>query len=291
MWRLPTVSMSHRVVESPRSAVHKAMRAPLTVLLVGLLAPAVHAQDDRPLPAYRVGTGTIRVAVLPVRCARDMAKELCSALDQSLGVELARDPRLDVVSPHDLEVLVGAQELSALQSCDGEGCFESGSFQQIGAAYTVAVVVGRIGSDALVTARLVDMRRGTVLDRDDARVTRANEDAIDRAARELIQSLLARRGIGTPLAAEVEERGGSGLFIAGAVITGLGGASLVGAGAVGGLAALEAGSLDKASAISRADFNASAGTARNLALGSDIALGAGGLLVVTGVALMIAGSL
>jgi hypothetical protein len=268
-----------------------AMRALLPVLLVSLLAPAVHAQDDQPLPAYRVGTGTIRVAVLPVRCARDMSKELCSALDQSLGVELARDPRLDIVSPHDLEVLVGAQELSALQSCDGDGCFESGSFQQIGAAYTVAVVVGRIGSDALVTARLVDMRRGTVLDRDDARVTRANEDAIDRAARELIQSLLARRGIGTPLAADVEEGGGSGLFVAGAVITGLGGASFVGAGAVGALAALEAGSLDKASAISRADFDTSAATARNLALGSDIALGAGGLLVVTGVALMIAGSL
>jgi len=283
--------MSQCVVESTRSAVHEGMRALIPALLLSLLAPAVRAQEEQPMPAYRIGTGTIRVAVLPVRCARDMSKELCSALDQSLGVELARDPRLDIVSPHDLEVLVGAQELSALQSCDGDGCFESGSFQQIGAAYTVAVVVGRIGGDALVTARLVDMRRGTVLDRDDARVTRANEDAIDRAARELIQSLLARRGIGTPIAADIEERGSNGLFIAGAVITGLGSASLLGAGAVGSLAALEAGALDKASAVSRADFDASATTARNLALGSDVALGAGGLLVVTGVTLMIVGSL
>lgn len=283
--------MSQCVVDMLRSAVHEGMRALLPALFLSLLTPAVHAQDQQPMPAFRVGTGTIRVAVLPVRCARDMAKELCSALDQSLGVELARDPRLDIVSPHDLEVLVGAQELSALQSCDGEGCFESGAFQQIGAAYTVAVVVGRIGSDALVTARLVDMRRGTVLDRDDARVTRANEDAIDRAARELIQSLLARRGIGTPLAVDAEERGASGLFIAGAVVTGLGGASLLGAGAMGGLAAFEANTLDKASAVSRTDFDASAGTARNLAIGADAALGVGGLLVVTGVALLIAGSL
>jgi len=285
-----TVSPSQRVVETTRSAIHEVMRTLLPVLVLTMLVPIVRARAEQPLPAFRVGTGTIRVALLPVRCARDMADDLCSALDQSLGVELGRDPRLDIVSPHDLEVLVGAQELSALQSCDGDGCFESGSFQQVGAAYTVAVVVGRIGSDALVTARLVDMRRGAVLDRDDARVTRANEDAIDQAARELIRSLLARRGIGTPIAAEVDD-GGSGLFVAGAVITGLGSASLLGAGVVGGFAALEAGALDKASAISRADFDASATTARHLALGSDVALGAGGLLVVTGVALLIAGSL
>jgi hypothetical protein len=284
--------MSQCVVEIGRSAVHGDMRMFLPVLFgLALAAPTARAEDDRPLPAWRVGTGTIRVALLPVRCTRDMAKELCSALDQSLGVELARDPRLDVVSPHDLEVLVGAQELSALQSCDGDNCFDSGAFQQIGAAYTVAVVVGRIGNDALVTARLVDMRRGTVLDRDDARVTRANEDAIDQATRDLVQALLARRGIGTPLAMTTEERGPSGLFIAGALISGLGGAGVIGGGALGGLAAFEAATLEQASAVSRTDFDASANAARGLALGADVALGAGGILVVTGVALMIAGSL
>jgi hypothetical protein len=63
---------------------------------LSLFAPVASAEGHPPLPAYRVGSGTIRVALLPVRCTRDMAKELCSALDQSLGVELSRDPRLDI---------------------------------------------------------------------------------------------------------------------------------------------------------------------------------------------------
>lgn len=270
------------------------MRALPTVCVIALLASFWSSDaraDDAPMPAYRVGTGSIRVALLPVRCARDMASELCEALDQSLGVELARDPRLDVVAPHDLEVLIGAQQLSALQTCEGDNCFDIGAFQQVGAAYTVAVVVGRIGGDALISARLVDMRRGSVLDRDDARVGRASEDAIDRASLELVQSLLARRGIGTPLSLAAEEEGGSGLFFAGAAVTGLGAAGLIGGGVLGGLAVFEATALERSSSIARADFDKSAGTARTLALAGDVTAGASAALVVTGAILMIVGSL
>ena len=43
----------------------------------------------------------------------------------------------------------------------------------------VAGAFGRIGHGSLITARLVDKKRGTVLDRDDARVAKASKDSID----------------------------------------------------------------------------------------------------------------
>ncbi len=250
------------------------------------MATAAHAEE---LPAYRVGSGTIRVALMPVRCARDMPAELCGAIDASLGVELGRDPRLDILAPHDLEVLVGAQQLAAMQSCETDNCFDMSKFDQVGSAYLVAVVVGRIGSDALITARIVDMRRGTVLDRDDARVSRSNERNIDQATRDLVQTMLARRGIGTPLLLH-EDEGSSGLFVAGAVLAGVGGAALLGGGGLGVLATFEATTLERAATLDKATFDAGASRARAYALGADIGLATGGALALTGAILMIAGS-
>ncbi len=256
---------------------------------LAVVAFASSAQAEDRLPAYRVGSGTIRVALMPVRCARDMPAELCGAIDASLGVELGRDPRLDILAPHDLEILVGAQQLSAMQSCEDDSCFDMTKFDQVGSAYLVAVVVGRIGSDALITARIVDMRRGTVLDRDDARVSRNNEGNIDLATRELVQTMLARRGIGTPLLL-AEDDGPSGLFVAGAVLAGVGGAALLGGGGLGGLAMFEASALERAAVVDKATFDAGADKARSYALGADLGLATGGVLALTGAVLMIAGS-
>jgi hypothetical protein len=260
------------------------------LMVLTAMASGAASADDAALPAYRVGSGTIRVALLPVRCTRDIAVDLCRALDQSISVELGRDPRLDLLTPNDLEVLVGAQELAALQVCDGDDCFNEDAFQQVGAAYTVGVVLGRIGNDAIVTVRLVDMRRGTVLDRDDARVARGDERAIDDATRALIHSVLARRGIGTPMLEKVED-GASGLFVTGALLSGVGIAAVAGGLVVGGLGVLEATDLARGSSVQRADFDEKAQSARTLALAGDLTMAGGGLCLLTGVVLMAVGSL
>jgi len=281
-------------VQTCRTALHKGMRFVLPLILSSALAAPAFAEDAQPQPAYRVSSGSIRVALLPVRCGRDMQPELCGTLDESLGVELSRDPRLDVLSPHDLEVLMGAQQLQALQACEGESCFDPNSFQQVGAAYLVSVTIGRIGNDALITARLVDMKRGTVLDRDDARVSKASEGAIDRATRELVQALLVRRGIGTALTVDngaAASKGSPGVFYTGATLTTLGILGVVGGGVLGGLGYLEASALNKASSVDKATFDQGAATARGYALGADVALVAGSTLAVAGVVMMIAGSL
>lgn len=269
------------------------MRVVLPLILSCTLAAPAFAEDAQPQPAYRVSSGSIRVALLPVRCGRDMQPELCGTLDESLGVELSRDPRLDVLSPHDLEVLMGAQQLQALQACEGETCFDPNSFQQVGAAYLVSVTIGRIGNDALITARLVDMKRGTVLDRDDARVAKGSESAIDIATRELVQALLVRRGIGTALALDdgAARSGSPGVFYTGATLTTLGVLGVVGGGVLGGLGYLEASALNKAASVDKATFDQGAATARGYALGADVALVAGSTLAIAGVVMMIAGSL
>jgi hypothetical protein len=269
------------------------MRVVLPLILSCALAAPAFAEDAQHQPAYRVSSGSIRVALLPVRCGRDMQPELCGTLDESLGVELSRDPRLDVLSPHDLEVLMGAQQLQALQACEGETCFDPNSFQQVGAAYLVSVTIGRIGNDALITARLVDMKRGTVLDRDDARVSKGSESAIDIATRELVQALLVRRGIGTALSLDDGDAGGGspGVFYTGATLTTLGVLGVVGGGVLGGLGYLEASALNKAASVDKVTFDQGAATARGYALGADVALVAGSTLAIAGVVMMIAGSL
>jgi hypothetical protein len=262
---------------------------PLVLLSCAVADHAVAADSQ---PAYRLSSGSIRVALLPVRCGRDMPVELCSTLDESLGVELSRDPRLDVLSSRDLEVLMGAQQLQALQACEGESCFDASSFQQVEAAYLVAVAIGRIGHDALITARLVDMKRGTVLDRDDARVAKASEDGIDQATRKVVQALLVRRGIGTTLTVDDSDtRGSPGVFFAGATFTTLGAVGIVGGGALGAMALLEASALDRAASVDKVTFDQGAGVARNYALGADAALVAGTTLALAGVVMMIAGGL
>ena len=274
------------------SALHGHMRFVVPLVLLSC-AVADHAVAADSQPAYRLSSGSIRVALLPVRCGRDMPVELCSTLDESLGVELSRDPRLDVLSSRDLEVLMGAQQLQALQSCEGESCFDASSFQQVEAAYLVAVTIGRIGHDALITARLVDMKRGTVLDRDDARVAKGSEDGIDQATREVVQALLVRRGIGTTLTVDndSDKHGSPGVFFAGATFTTLGAVGIVGGGALGAMALLEASALDKAASLDKVTFDQGAGVARNYALGADVALVAGTTLALAGVVMMIAGAL
>ena len=265
------------------------MRAVFVFIALSVLSSTVRA--DGPQQAYRLSSGATRIAMLPVACGRDMPKELCAALDESLGVELGRDPRLEVVTPRDMEVMMGAQQLMELQACDGDGCFQTDVLAQTQAAYLVAVVIGRIGKDALITARVVDLRRGNVLDRDDVRVLHENESDIDDATRALVQNILVRRGLATPLSVEAEEHGTPVIFWTGTALTAIGVAGVATGGVFGTMAAIEASGLKSADRITQQTFDDANDRVRGNALIADVAFAAGGAAVVAGVVMIIVGSL
>ncbi|MDP2344347.1 MAG: hypothetical protein Q8O67_25535 [Deltaproteobacteria bacterium] len=249
-------------------------------------------EDDAPNAAYRLGASAHKVALLPVQCTRGMEHALCSQIDESLAVELARDSRLEILAPRDLEVLLGAQQLVELSNCEKEDCFDPSAFTQLEAHYLLSAAIGRIGGDAKITIRLVDLKRGVVIDRDDARAWHGSEEAIDKATCALAQSILVRRGVGSPTVAAVDDDGGNPLlFWSGAGATGLGVLGLVAGGAIGSLAYIEARSLQQSSGVAPAVFDATASRARDAAFGADIALVGGGLITAVGVTLMLAGSL
>ena len=150
------------------------------VVVVTSLSSAARAEREDVVEhkgaAYRLGAAAQKIALMPVKCGRDMEPELCASIDESLAVDLGRDPRIDIVTPRDLEVLLGAQQLVELSSCEGEeACFDASSFTQLEASYLLSVAIGRIGGDAQITVRLVDLKRGVVIDRDDAKAWRGSE--------------------------------------------------------------------------------------------------------------------
>src|SRR5688572_9736800 len=149
-------------------------------------------------PAYRVGSATNRVAILPVRCERDLDPSLCAALGESIAIAMGRDPKIEVVNPRDIDVLLGAQTVADLSTCEKDDCFARQDFGRIDAAYLVALQVGRIGDEARLVVRVVDLKRGAVIDRDSADAPAKDERAIENVARDLTMSVLVRRGLARP---------------------------------------------------------------------------------------------
>jgi hypothetical protein len=262
------------------------------MLLVVALALAAQAQPAQ--PAYRVGTATNRIAILPVRCERDLDPSLCAALGESIAVEVGHDPRIDVVNPRDIDVLLGAQTVADLSSCDKDDCFSRQDFTRIDAAYLISLAVNRIGDEARLVVRIVDLKRGAVIDRDQAAAPAHDERAIERASRDLVMSVLVRRGLARPPTEAAEERGLGPLFWVGLV------SSVTGAGAAVGGGVLDIGAVTAtsqlvddagASAVTRAQFDKRAAAARTSALEGDMLVGAGAALVVGGGIMMIVGAL
>jgi hypothetical protein len=243
-------------------------------------------------PAYRLGSATNRVAILPVRCERDLDPSLCAALGESVAIAMGRDPKIEVINPRDIDVLLGAQTVADLSTCEKDDCFARQDFGRIDAAYLVALQVGRIGDEARLVVRVVDLKRGAVIDRDSADAPSKDERAIENAARDLTMSVLVRRGLARPAA--VAEDGGAvgGLFWAGVT------SSIVGVVAVGGGGLVGFNALDKttelranASDIDEPAFERREAEVRTLATGADMLFAAGGALVVAGGVMMIAGAL
>lgn len=256
----------------------------LVVTALLLLLPAAE-------PAYRVGSATNRVALLPVRCERDLDPSLCAALGESVAIEIARDPKIEVINPRDIDVLLGAQTVADLSTCEKDDCFSRQDFTRVDAAYLLSLAVGRIGDEARLVVRIVDLKRGAVIDRDEASAPARDERAIEQAARELCLGVLVRRGLARP-AALVEDGGVSGVFWAGLASSAVG-AAVVGGGGYLGLQAygLTADLRKDAPDLARDTFDAKAEEPRAYAAGADMLYAAGGALVVAGGIMMIAGAL
>lgn len=259
----------------------------LTALLV-VTALAVPAAE----PAYRVGSATNRVAILPVRCERDLDPSLCAALGESVAIEIGRDPRIDVVNPRDIDVLLGAQTVADLSTCEKDDCFARQDFTRIDAAYLLALAVGRIGDEARLVVRVVDLKRGAVIDRDEAAAPAKDERQIERAARELTLGVLVRRGLARPPATAESDEGVSGLFWAGLTSSLVGIATVTTGGFVGVQAYTKATDLaEDAPELDVDRFDERSQEPRLLASGADMLFAAGGALVVAGGVMMIAGAL
>jgi hypothetical protein len=243
-------------------------------------------------PAYRLGSATNRVAILPVRCERDLDPSLCMALGESVAIEMGRDPRIEVVNPRDIDVLLGAQTVADLSTCDRDDCFSRQDFTRIDAAYLLALQVSRIGDEARLVVRVVDLKRGTVIDREDAAAPAKDERAIERAARDLAMSVLVRRGLARPPATAEDAGGVGGLFWAGVTSSIVGAAAVTGGGLVGLDAYGKTAELRAdASGLTRDEFEDRTVEPRTLATGADMLFAAGGALVVAGGIMMIAGAL
>jgi hypothetical protein len=249
------------------------------------------ADDDARQAAYRVGSAASKLALLPVKCGRDIDAALCLSIDESLATHIARDPRIDVITPKDLEVLMGAQQLVELTECEGASCFDPAAFTQVEATYLVSAGISRIGGDATITMRLIDLKRGVVIDRDDARAWRGSEAGIDEATRALATTMLVRRGVATPPAEIAEDDGGNpGLFWGGAGALGLGVVGLGAGGVLGALAYSEVNQLGRTPGLTQEAFNDASGRITLLGAGADGAMIAGGALAVVGVSMLILGS-
>ena len=270
----------------------------MLVVAVALLAVSASGQSDRPAtgsePAYRMGSATNRVAILPVRCERDIDPSLCAALGESIAVEVGHDPKIDVVNPRDIDVLLGAQTVADLSTCDKDDCFSRQDFTRIDASYLLALAVNRIGDEARLVVRVVDLKRGAVIDRDEAAAPRGDERAIERSARALVMSVLVRRGLARPPDEAREDRGLGGIFWVGLASTTLGAAGLGGGGFLGVQAFTTTGTIaDQAAAhqLTRAQFEDQASQARGTALGSVVLVASGAAFVIGGTVMMLAGAL
>jgi hypothetical protein len=229
---------------------------------------------------------------LPVRCERDEDPSLCRALGESIALEMAKDPRIEVVNPHDLEVLVGAASLGELSACRGDDCFTSIDFTQVDASYLLSMDLSRIGKEARMVVRVVDLKRGAVIDRDEAKAPAKDESAIEDASRALVMSVLVRRGLAQPPSVTAEDEGVRPIFWAGLGTFALGGVAAGVGGVLGVNAMLKTSDISaNASSLSRDEFDGHAREARTYAYGADLLYVAGGVLAIAGGAMMLAGSL
>jgi hypothetical protein len=235
------------------------------------------------------------IALLPVRCERDFDPALCRTLGDSVALELSHKIDAHVVTPEDLQVLFGAQGVQELSSCEGADCFRRQDLLRVDARYIVSLSAGRIGDEARLLVRLVDLSDGAIVEREEARRRFSDEKGIEASARNLVFTAVRHHmNAKGPVGSEnlTSSSGVSPLVVAGvaslalAVVSGATGAVL------GTLSYTGAQTLrDGAAGRAPADVEKDAQSNLQLAQLSDGASAVAVLLGVVGAALCIGGAL
>lgn len=169
--------------------------------LVGRAATAVRrllgARDDRrvtfELPEK------VKFGVFSIE-ATGVDQETVKTLTQFMLVELSNIRGADVISPDDLQAIIGAEQYKELLGgeCDEECMLNiSGS---LNVNYLVTGLIGRLDRDYVISLRLIDPRRAVVANRISDTV-RGPTDELKRAIRTFVRELLGIESKGEGLVA------------------------------------------------------------------------------------------
>jgi len=280
--------------------MHK-RRAGLWLLLSLFSATVLHAgvatAAARAAPA--AADGRPRLAVLGVTGGEGFTPKQITTIEELLLVALQESGRIKVVGRTDLDTLVGLEKQRQMAGCSDNVTCIAELAGALGVETVAVADVGRLGSQTVVSVKVIDARNASVRLRA-KRVARSDEQLVrvsEELAGEVVASMtgtpvaLPQRAV-APAAEQTSATGGSprspAWRVAGYVAGGLGVAAL-GVGAVAGLRANEAGStLLSKPAASRAEVQSTWESEKSNASLANGLFVAGGILFGAGIGLVVA---
>lgn len=264
----------------------------IALVVTALSAPALAQEPAAPIaPAAPATPDKCKIVVLTL-VGRGLAPEeaeIPTILTDSLAGEVGVVSGCDVVSQQDIVAMLDYEQQKAVCTDGSDSCLAEVG-QALGADRVVAGTVGKLGADFVLTARLMNVRKGSVEARAEEPVSTGPEK-LRRAARNIGRRLFGAGDLplnekvdATPLVLpqpgvvpSTPSDGLSGLFWAGAVVGGVG---LVAAAVGGGLALVADARLGEAGETAKDDVQSEGLVALGVA-------GVGGALVVTGAILAV----
>jgi hypothetical protein len=227
----------------------------VALLAVALVAPRAAAQDAPPSTAATpAAAGKCKIVVLNLvgRGLGDDEGEIPNILTDTLAGEVGAVSGCDVVSQADIVAMLDYEQQKAVCTDGNDSCLAEVG-QALGADRVVAGTLGKLGADFVLTARLMNVRKGAVESRAEEPVSTGPEK-LRRAARNIGRRLfnisdlpIDEKVDATPFQSSAgganKGGGSSGLLWAG---VGIGTIGLIGAGVGGALALVADGKLAEA---------------------------------------------
>jgi hypothetical protein len=204
------------------------------VLIASAWAARAHAAEPAPAPASAPPDAPERCRILVLelqgRALPEADAELPALLTETMAAELGSLMACEVITEAEVKTMLNVERAKAVCARDSDSCLA-----EIGEAYGAERVVagsfGHVDASYVLTARLMNVRRGMVERRSEETVSDAR-GSVMRAAKNA-----GRRLAGVaPLADAPVEAGPSSWLIGGAVVAGIGAVAALGGGAITALA-------------------------------------------------------
>lgn len=196
-----------------------------TVLLTALLPVLVLARAGTAQAAAEGAEGPCKILVLDLegKALPEEDRELPALLSASLASEVAAVSRCDVISQAEIRAMLNTEKQRVVCTGDSDSCVaEIG--QAFGADRVIAGTLGKLGADYLLSARLMNVKKGEVVARTEEPRTNTLED-LHRVARNAGRRLLGAAPLPVP---EADATAAPGLLWAGIALGVVGGAATVG---------------------------------------------------------------